>query len=111
MHEMHIASAIAEAAIANAGGAKIRRISIDVGDAFGHSAESLARAVGLALEARGAAGVSIETNRIRSKARCVCGDEREIGRPFEPCPDCGSLAREITAGKDCALRTVEVKEA
>jgi len=93
-------------------GARIRRLTIIVGEASGHDPHHIE--AHFAEAARGNAaieGAALEFVRERLAARCAaCGAEFGSGNPALACSQCGGTELVITAGDKVRLAGVESDE-
>ena len=123
MHEFSVAYQIAQTVleIASQKGAKsIKRVEIEVGRLTFLGVDQLKFWVESCLENTIGAGAQIDLKTVEPRIKCdSCGYEGEmemvdddpifhLSLPRLECPKCGSTDLEITAGRDCLIRRIEI---
>ncbi len=113
MHELGIMTGVMEAATEaahNAGAEKLLKISLSVGE----MTEAIEDALVFAFEALKegdpfTADADLDIKIIRPSSRCLeCGAEYEHDRFHMLCPECGSFATELIAGRELQIDSIEV---
>lgn len=89
---------------------KLRVIRLEVGHFSGVVVDSLEFGLNVSLEDKGFNNVRIDIETVPATAVCECGKEYSIEDILEPCPDCRSINRKITAGADVMIKSVEVED-
>lgn len=112
MHELVLSENIIRLAlrVPEAGAGRLRAITVTVGALSGASLASLEFCMGIVLEQKGMAGVAVRLVGEPARARCACGEEYAAESLFEGCPACGGFQREIVAGRDVTLQSIEVED-
>ena len=112
MHELVLSENILNVALRTpeAGGGRLRAITVKVGALSGASVASLEFCMGIMLEQKGVAGVQVHLVAEPARARCACGEQYAAESLFEGCPACGGFEREIVAGRDVTLESIEVED-
>ena len=109
MHELGIAMEIAELAAERAGGARLRRIVVEVGRLTAVLPDALAFAWEALAEGSELAGCALEIVLVPGRGRCrACGAEQALDAPFGRCP-CGAVDLELIAGEELLLRRLELE--
>jgi hydrogenase nickel incorporation protein HypA/HybF len=110
MHELGIAQSIVEIACEYARGARVRRVSLEIGQLTAISADAIefcfeACCLGTVLE-----GASLEIREIPCLARCrSCGADVPLEQPFGIC-GCGSSDLQFIQGDELKLKELETEE-
>lgn len=108
MHELGIAMEIAELACERAGGAKITRVVIEVGQLTAVLPDALSFAWDAATEDSVLEGCALEIIQMPGRGRCrACATEQEMTMPFGRC-SCGQTDLELIAGEELKIREMEV---
>ena len=109
MHEFPEAQAMVRQACARAGeGAKIRRLTIAVGEASGHDPRHIQEHFAEASRTTAAEGAELEFESVKLTAECAaCGKVFEGDKVSLRCDKCGGYEMVITGGKDVRLVRVE----
>ncbi|MGL5035158.1 MAG: hydrogenase maturation nickel metallochaperone HypA, partial [Microcystaceae cyanobacterium] len=108
MHELGITQSLVETAIASAQGAKIEKVTLEIGQLTAIAAEAIAFcfetcAIGTLLE-----GSVLEIIEKPGQGRCrQCGREFFLEIPFGIC-ECGSTDLEIIQGLELQLKSLEI---
>lgn len=109
MHELGIAMEIAELATARAGGARLRRVVVEVGRLTAVLPDALALAWEALAEGPELAGCSLEIVPVPGRGRCrACGAELALEVPFGRCA-CGATDLDLVAGEELRLRRLELE--
>lgn len=110
MHELGIAMQIAELATERAGGARLRRVVVEVGRLTAVLPDALAFAWEALAEAPALAGCALEIVPVPGRGRCrACGAEQALDAPFGRCA-CGGTDLELIAGEELRLRRLELED-
>ena len=115
MHELGIMTGVMDAVITSAkdaGADKVLKVSLSVGemteaieDALRFAFEALSEQQEYAL----CADAELIITMVRPKSRChECGAEYEHDRFHMLCPECGSFATELIAGRELQIDSIEV---
>jgi hydrogenase nickel incorporation protein HypA/HybF len=108
MHELGLMQHIVETCGAEARGAKVERITIEVGALSGVMPEALAFCFEVCIEGTPLAGSRLEIVRLPGRARCRgCGAGFELNDLLQGC-GCGSYDLEVTAGEELRIKQMEV---
>ena len=111
MHELSLTQslvAIAEEHARQAGGTVIRSITVEVGELAGAIPEALEFAFDVCSKGTLADGAVLILRRIPGHGHCAaCATEADCHELIAVCPQCGSLAFELDAGRE--LRVVELE--
>jgi hydrogenase nickel incorporation protein HypA/HybF len=111
MHELSIADAIVRIAEANAGGRRVTRVEVRVGDL--RQVVPSALELGFELVARDTVvdGAELALERVPAAGACrACGTESELdGFPLA-CAACGSLDIEVIRGEELSVECLEVEQ-
>jgi hydrogenase nickel insertion protein HypA len=109
MHELGMASQMLADVLKRVQGAKLKKITLGIGPMSGVSKESLRFCMDVALEERNMKDVQVEACVLPLIYVCRCGHEYRPAKPWEPCPFCGRLEREMKGGRDCNVESVEIE--
>lgn len=115
MHELGIMTSVFGAVTESAreaGADKVLKVSLSVGE----MTEAIEDALVFAFEAlqdldeyRLMKGAELSIAMVRPKSRCLeCGAEYEHDRFHMLCPECGSFATELLAGRELQIDSIEV---
>jgi len=108
MHELGIAQEIVEIVCAQAGGARVKRIVLQIGKLSAVLPEAVRFCFDLCTEGTIAEGAELEIVEPAGVARCrMCNGEVMLDRPFGQC-GCGSTDLEWLSGEELKIQTVEV---
>ena len=96
----------------DAGATKLLKVSLSVGemteaieDALRFAFEALSEQQEYAL----CAGAELDIAMVRPRSRCLeCGAEYDHDRFHMLCPECGSFATELVAGRELQIDSIEV---
>jgi hydrogenase nickel incorporation protein HypA/HybF len=110
MHEMALARAILDAAVAHADGRRVTRVEVTVG--------ALRQVVPGSLEfhfeilARGTLceGASLSQRATPARLHCACGHEWQLTEPSFRCPRCGDGRARVLSGEELLVESIEVEE-
>ena len=115
MHERGIMTGVLDAvqtSARQAGADRVLKVSLSVGemteaieDALRFAFEALSEQQEYAL----CAGAELDIAMVRPRSRCLeCGAEYDHDRFHMLCPECGSFATELVAGRELQIDSIEV---
>ena len=115
MHELGIMTGVLDAvqtSARQAGADRVLNVSLSVGemteaieDALRFAFEALSEQQEYAL----CAGAELDIAMVRPRSRCLeCGAEYDHDRFHMLCPECGSFATELVAGRELQIDSIEV---
>src|SRR5947209_20380205 len=108
MHELGIAQEVVEIACAQAHGAQVKRIVLQIGKLSAVLTEAVRFCFDLCTEGTSAAGAQLEIVEPAGVARCrMCDGEVLLDRPFGQCC-CGSTDLEWLSGEELKIQMVEI---
>lgn len=115
MHELGIMTGVLDAVVASAREAQAERIA-QVSLSVGEMTEAIQDALVFAFEALRdlpeyelAKDAQLHITMVRPKSRCLeCGAEYEHDRFHMLCPECGSFATQLLAGRELQIDSIEV---
>jgi hydrogenase nickel incorporation protein HypA/HybF len=110
MHELGITQNIVAIAITHAQGARVRRISLEIGKLSAICPDAIRFCFDVCCTGTLLEGSDLCITEIPGLARCrCCGSEILLEQPFGIC-DCGSTNLEILQGEELKLKELEVEE-
>jgi hydrogenase nickel incorporation protein HypA/HybF len=108
MHELSITQSIVEACAQRAGGARVSRVTVEIGRLTCVLPDALRFCFDVCTEGTSLEGSELEIIQIRGRGRCrACGDDVELNDLVTPC-GCGSHDLELIAGEDLRIKEMEV---
>lgn len=108
MHELSITQSIVEICSEHAAGARINRITVEVGQLTCVMPDALRFCFEVCTDGTPLAGSELEIIQIPGRARCrKCGAEMSLSDLLASC-DCGSYDLEYTSGEDLRIKEMEV---
>ena len=108
MHELAIVEQVIEIVSANCGGAKVKRVALQIGKLSAVLPDAVRFAFELASEGTLLEGAVLEIDETPGLARCnACGERFELMQPFGRC-SCGGSDLEWLAGQELRVREMEV---
>lgn len=110
MHELSLARAIHEAALAHAGGGRVRRVDVTVGALRQVVPDSLAFYFEILTRGTQCDGAELVQRVTPARLRCACGNAWELAEPSFRCPRCGGSDTRVTAGEELRVESIEVEE-
>lgn len=112
MHELSLAKGIVKTALDTPGVSRdnLKALSVEVGALSSVDRLSLEFCLLSLCEEMLSGDVSVNVSFVPARVVCECGHEYSPEGLFEPCPKCGGFEREIIAGKDTTLESVEVDD-
>ncbi len=111
MHEYGVALEIAETALKNAGGRRLSKVLLRIGDLSGVFAESLTMYLDLIFREKQKEPVTIVAEKVPARFKCACGAAYSPDKIFDPCPSCGGFDRTVIDGKECSIESIEIEDA
>lgn len=112
MHELSIATAIADVARRHARGRRILRVEVKVG----HLRQVVPRALDFAWElvsreTAGLEGAELVLDEVSARGRCrACGEEGPLPAFPLTCAACGAFDVEVTAGEELRVEALELDD-
>lgn len=108
MHELALTRSVVALALEHAGGARITRVVLEIGELSGVLADAVRFCFDVCARGTAAEGAILEVRAVPGRGRCrACGAEFPLDRPFGTC-QCGNTDVELTAGTELRLRELEV---
>jgi hydrogenase nickel incorporation protein HypA/HybF len=114
MHEFSlmegVIDAVSESATANQA-KKVTAVRLVIGDMAEVMEDSLRFAFEVLTEDTICAGATLEIKDVHPRSRCLaCGCEFEHTRYKFACPECGSLATQLLAGRELYIDAIEIEK-
>ena len=111
MHELAIAQAIADIAVANARGRRVVRVEVRAGHLRQVVSAALEFSFELVAAGTVAQGAELVLEEVPPAGRCrACGADGALDALPLRCPACGSLDVEVTGGEELLVDAIEVEE-
>lgn len=112
MHELSVAQGIVEACSERADGARVLRVTLEIGTLTCVLPESLRFCYGIVADGTPLANAELEIRRVPGRSRCRdCGADVAMDDPLTSC-GCGSVNLERPRGGDqLRIKSMEIKEA
>ncbi|MFM0593478.1 MULTISPECIES: hydrogenase maturation nickel metallochaperone HypA [Paraburkholderia] len=108
MHELSIASSVVEICAEQAHGARVRRVTLEIGQLSAVMPEAIRFCFDVCAKDTAVEGATLEIVEIPGQARCLaCGATLDVEVPFGQCA-CGSEDLELIAGQQLKIRQMEV---
>jgi hydrogenase nickel incorporation protein HypA/HybF len=108
MHELGIARNIVSIAIAHAGGARVKRVSLHVGQLSAIMPDAIRFCFDVCSRNTVVEGATLAITVVGGRGRCrACGQEMSMERPFGLCV-CGSRQLECIAGEELLIKEMEL---
>ncbi|HEY9689957.1 MAG TPA: hydrogenase maturation nickel metallochaperone HypA [Coleofasciculaceae cyanobacterium] len=109
MHELGITQELVRVAIAQAQGATVQRLTLEVGALSGISTEAIAFCFGPCVAGTPLAGAQLEIAIVPGRARCGdCGAAFPVTDVIGLCPHCDGVDWTLEQGQDLILKTLEI---
>lgn len=112
MHELGIMTGVMDAVeqtAAQAGANKVLKVVLSIGEMTEAIEDSLRFAFEVLTEGTISEGAQLDINIVKPKSRCLdCGAEYEHDRFHMMCPQCGSYATQLIAGREMQIDSIEV---
>ncbi|OGS92605.1 MAG: hydrogenase maturation nickel metallochaperone HypA [Gallionellales bacterium GWA2_60_18] len=113
MHELSLAEnvrGIIEDAAREQGFSRVRTVWLEIGQLSCVEREAMHFCFDAAMQDSVAAGARLEIVETPGRGKCTqCGHEAQIATLYEPCPQCGSYAMQVTAGDAMRVTELEVE--
>jgi hydrogenase nickel incorporation protein HypA/HybF len=110
MHELGITENIIEIAQKSAQGAKVKRLTLEIGQLTAILPESIYFCFDVCSQNTLLEGASLEIIEVAGLGLCLdCGAEQEMALPFAICDRCGSRRFQIIQGQELTLKTLELE--
>lgn len=113
MHELSVAEAMLEQALAAlraAGGGRVVRLRVSVGELSGVDPDALAFAFPVAARGTEAEGAQLEVVRCSARVECeICGAATAVEWPDVRCGHCGADRVRIVDGRQLRLESLDVE--
>lgn len=108
MHELGITQEIVALAAEHSGGARVRRVVLEIGKLAAVLPDAVRFCFDLCSEGTAVEGAELEIIETPGRARCrACGCEVTLDRPIGRCA-CGGTDLEWLAGQELRLKELEV---
>jgi hydrogenase nickel incorporation protein HypA/HybF len=108
MHELGITQEVIEIVARRAGGAKVRRVVLEIGKLTAVLPDAVRFCFDLCAEDTVVAGATLDIVETPGRAKCrACGGEVILHRPFGMC-SCGSSDLDWVSGEELRVREIEV---
>ena len=109
MHELSLANDLSQIILDHCGESKVKAVEIEIGSLSGVMPEAFSFCAHLVLGEKFGEQVEVIINNKTADALCSCGRRYELTDILDPCPACGEYDREIVAGTDVVLKSVELE--
>jgi hydrogenase nickel incorporation protein HypA/HybF len=110
MHELAITQEIVELVSARAGGAKVKRVVVEIGRLSAVLPDAVRFCFDLCAEGTVVEGARLDILEPPGRARCrACGTEFELDQIFGRCP-CGESDLEWLSGEELKIKEMEVEQ-
>lgn len=111
MHELSIAQAVLDVALASAGGRRVTRVELRVGRLRQVVPSALEFSFGLVAQGTVAEGAALAIEPVGVVARCrACGADSPQARFPLHCASCGGLDVEVVQGEELSVEWLELEE-
>ena len=111
MHELSIAQALIDIALAHAGGRRVTLVEVKVGHLRQVVPDALAFAFELASAGTPVEGAALELEEVPAAGRCrACETESELPRFPLLCPRCGSADVAVLRGEELLVESLELED-
>lgn len=108
MHELGITQQIVDLVVEHSGGAKVRRIVLEIGKLSAVLPDAVRFCFEACAQGTVAEGAELEIMEVPGRARCIaCGVESLLHRPFGRC-DCGGTEWHWISGEELRVKQMEV---
>jgi len=109
MHELGITQNIIEIATQHANGARVRRLTLEIGQLTAVMADSIRFCFDVCAQGTALEGASLEIIEHPGMGQCqLCGHQLELDHPFGIC-DCGSMQIDIIQGEELTIKELETE--
>lgn len=107
MHELSIATAVVEACAERAGGARVLRVRVEIGQLTAVLPDALRFCFDICAQGTDVEGAELQILETPGRAVCeACGASVTLSSPFGRC-DCGGILR-ILAGNEMRVKDMEI---
>ncbi len=111
MHELSVASAIANTALAHAGAREVSVVAVQVGSLRQVVSESLRFYFQIVARGTPLEGARLELSEVPARLGCrACGQEWEPDWPMFRCPLCCAAEVSVLGGEELSVEYIEVEE-
>ncbi|HIK43611.1 MAG TPA: hydrogenase maturation nickel metallochaperone HypA [Leptolyngbyaceae cyanobacterium M65_K2018_010] len=108
MHELGITQTIVAIAVDHAGGARVRRIALEIGQLSAVMPEAIRFCFDVCAQGTVVEGATLEILEPSGLGQCrQCGQRLALSQPFGVCP-CGSTQVDIIQGQELNLKEMEI---
>lgn len=108
MHELAITQGIVEIVCENAHGARVRRVTVEIGRLSGVMPDAVRFCFDLCAEGTVLEGAELEIVEPRGRGRCRdCGRTRDMDSFLDGC-ECGAVGLECIGGEELRVRQMEM---
>jgi hydrogenase nickel incorporation protein HypA/HybF len=109
MHELAITQNIVEIATQHANGARVRRLTLEIGQLTAVMADSVRFCFDVCAQGTPLEGASLEIIEPPGIGQCrLCSNQLELDQPFGIC-DCGSMQIDIVQGEELTIKELETE--
>lgn len=109
MHELGITQNIVEIAIAHTHGAKVHRITLEIGQLTAILPDAIQFCFDICAQGTPLEGATLEIIQHSGVGQCrLCGQQLALEQPFGIC-DCGSTQLDILQGEELILKELETE--
>lgn len=112
MHELGLMAGVMDAveeSAKQAGASRVLKVSLSVGEMTEALEDALVFAFDILTKGTISEGAELDITMIKPKSHCFeCGAEYEHDRFHMLCPECGSFATELIAGRELEIDSIEV---
>lgn len=107
MHELSVAASIVDACVERADGARVLRVTVEVGELAAVSPDALRFCFDVCAQGTAVADAKLDIVEIPGRATCeACGGSVALSSPYGMC-SCGGYLR-VVRGRELRLREMEV---
>jgi hydrogenase nickel incorporation protein HypA/HybF len=111
MHELAITEAILDVVLRHAGGARVRKVQLTVGEWTGYVGDSIELFWQELARGTAAENARLEFRFEPATLRCrACGRVFALQDSELQCPQCGALGGEPAGGQECTVDAIEVEQ-
>ncbi len=109
MHELGITQNIVAIAAEHAHGAKVRRISLEIGQLTAIMPDAIEFCFDVCAQGTPLEGATLEIIRVPGRGQCqACGQQMPLEQPFGVC-DCGCTQLTILQGEELTIKELETE--
>ena len=110
MHELAVTQQLLHLALKRADAARVIALSVAIGELSTFSEDAVEFCWGHVARGTACEGATIRFSRIAAALTCRdCGHVHAWAGEPAPCPRCGSLRLDVTAGEDLLLESIDVE--